>query len=253
MFALQRDLIFGGKRRGPIPADAPPTFANAERIALKTTGGRVDALYLPPRGGLSARAPALLFTHGNAERIEDFPDWFEVVRPPGVAALLVEFPGYGWSEGEPSAASVRETLAVAHDWLCARPDIDRARIIGYGRSLGGGAICTLVGHRPLAALVLSSTFTSLRPFAWRMFAPPVLLRDALDNLEALKRFEGPVLIVHGSFDELIPYAQGQELAAATPRAKLVTYPAGHNDCPPDAGEFAAELKAFLQDHALIAR
>jgi len=255
MFAWQRDIIFGGKRRGPMPASVPPTFPNAERIALKTASGRVDALYLAPRGQVpaGAKTPAFLFAHGNAELIEDFADWFEAVRPAGVAALLVEFPGYGWSEGEPSGASVRDALAVAHDWLSARPEIDAGRIIGYGRSLGGGAICSLIGHKPLAALVLSSTFTSLRPMAWRMFAPPVLLRDVLDNLSALKRFDGPILVVHGSFDELIPYAHGQELAAARPRTKLVTYPAGHNDCPPDAAVFAVELQAFLQDQSLIAR
>jgi pimeloyl-ACP methyl ester carboxylesterase len=254
MFVLQRDLIFGGKRRGPMPASAPPVFPNAERIALKTAAGRVDALYLAPRGPASAgqKAPAFLFAHGNAELIEDFLEWFDAVRPAGVAALLVEFPGYGWSEGEPTGDSVREALVLAHDWLSARPDIDASRIIGYGRSLGGGAICSLVGHKPLAALVLSSTFTSLRPMAWRMFAPPMFLRDALDNLSALKRFDGPILVVHGSFDELIPYAHGQELAAATPRTKLMTYPAGHNDCPPDATVFAADLHAFLRDNALIA-
>lgn len=254
VFALQRSMIFGGKRRGPIPASPPPVFQLAERIALKTQSGRVDALYLAPRIAPAdgTGAPAILFAHGNAELIEQFPAWFDAVRPPEVAALLVEYPGYGWSEGEPTAASVRDALSVAHDWLSARPEIDRMRVIGYGRSLGGAAMCTLIGHRPLAALILSSTFTSLRPFAWRMLAPPVLLLDAFDNHAAIQRFDGPILVVHGSSDELIPYAQGQALAAATKRAKLVTYRAGHNDCPPDAAQFARDLEAFLAEHALIA-
>lgn len=251
---LQRALIFGGKRSGPVPDTPPPASQLGERIALKTPGGRVDALYLAPRiaPAQGSRAPAILFAHGNAELIEQFPEWFEAVRPPDVAVLLVEYPGYGWSEGEPTGDSVRDALTVAHDWLSARPEIDRTRIIGYGRSLGGAAICSLIGQRPLAALILSSTFTSLRPFAWRMLAPPLLLRDAFDNLAAIQRFEGPILVVHGSIDELIPYAEGQALAAATKRAKLVTYRAGHNDCPPDAAQFASDLKAFLAEHALIA-
>ena len=254
VFTLQRALIFGGKRRGPIPATAPPAFQLAERIALETPSGRVDALYLAPRIAPAGdtRAPAILFAHGNAELIEHFPEWFEAVRPPEVAVLLVEFPGYGWSEGEPTGRSVRDALTVAHDWLSARPEIDRTRIIGYGRSLGGAAICSLIGPRPLAALILSSTFTSLRPFAWRMLAPPVLLLDAFDNLAAIQRFDGPIMVVHGSIDELIPYEQGQALAAATKRAKLVTYRAGHNDCPPNAAQFAGDLKTFLAEHALIA-
>lgn len=252
MFALQRTLIFGGKRRGPIPATPAAAFERAERIALKTPSGLVDALYLAPRTAPAGarKAPAILFAHGNAELIEQFPDWFEAVLPPEVAVLLVEYPGYGWSEGEPTARSVRAALEVAHDWLSARPEVDAARIIGYGRSLGGAAICSLIGHRPLAALILSSTFTSLRPFALRMLAPPALLLDTFDNVAALERFEGPILVVHGSSDELIPHGQGQQLAAASKRAKLVTYRAGHNDCPPDAEQFAADLKAFLDEHAL---
>lgn len=243
-----------GKRRGPITG-APPPFADAQRVALQTPAGRVDALYLAPRIAPAAghRAPAVLFAHGNAELIDDFPEWFEVVRPPELAVLLVEYPGYGWSEGEPSAESARETLLLAHDWLTARPEVDPARIIGYGRSLGGGAICTLIGRRPFAALVLSSTFTSLRPLARSMFAPPVLLEDPLDNLAAIKRFDGPVLVLHGTHDEVIPYSHGEELAAAAPRAKLLVYRAGHNDCPPDPARYGEQLEAFLSDNALLGR
>lgn len=245
-------MIFVGKRRGA-PVGAPPAFENAERVALQTPVGRVDALYMPPQVSPApgASVPALLFAHGNAEEIEDWPPWFEAVRPPELAVLLVEYPGYGWSEGEPSAASARDTLLVAHEWLSARPEIDEQRIIGYGRSLGGGAICTLIGRKPLAALVLSSTFTSLRPLARQMFAPPFLLEDPLDNLAALKRFDGPVLVVHGTHDELIPFAQGQQLAAATPRARLLAYDAGHNDCPSDLSDYAAQLRAFLSEHGLL--
>jgi fermentation-respiration switch protein FrsA (DUF1100 family) len=169
-----------------------------------------------------------------------------------LGVLLVVSRASGWPFAPPTAESVREALAVAHDWLAARPEIDRSRIIGYGRSLGGAAICTLIGHRALAALVLSSTFTSLRPFAWRMLAPPVLLRDAFDTLAAIRRFAGPILVVHGSIDELIPYAQGQALAAASERTKLLSYRAGHNDCPPDAEQFAADFLAFLSEHGLLA-
>ena len=77
-----------------------------------------------------------------------------------------------------------------------------------------------------------------------------MLLDTFDNVAAVKRFEGPILVVHGSIDELIPYAHGQQLAAASQRAKLVTYRAGHNDCPPDSEQFASDLKAFLDEHAL---
>lgn len=253
-FLLQNSLIFVGKRRGAVPIDVrvPPVPEGVERVAIATPAGRVEALYLPPRHvEAGSRAPAVLFAHGNAELIEDWPAWFEEVRPPELAVLLVEYPGYGRSEGVPTGASVRGAMLAAYDWLTARPEIDGARIVGYGRSLGGGAVCTLIGKRPLAALVLSSAFTSVVPFAARMFLPAILVREPFDNLSAVRGFEGPVLVIHGRQDEVVPYAHGMALAQAAKRGKLLSYDAMHNDCPPDAMMYSGELASFLLEHGLI--
>jgi uncharacterized protein len=142
-------------------------------------------------------------------------------------------------------------MLAGYDHLAARPEIDRARIIGFGRSLGGGAVCTLVGRRPLAALVLTSTFTSARPFAAGMLVPGFLARDPFDNLAAVQRFDGPILIAHGRRDSVIPYAHGEQLARAARHVRFVSYDADHNDCPPEWSVFALELRAFLEQHGLL--
>jgi len=251
VFFLQRSMLFAGRRRGPKPA--PGELASGiERVWLPIAEGRVEAYYLRPPEGSALPAPALLFAHGNAELIDDWPDLLEELRTLGLALLLVEYPGYGRSDGEPTERSVRETMEVAFDWLAARAEVDRQRIIGYGRSLGGGAICTLVGRRPLAALVLQSTFTGVRSFAAGMLLPGVLVRDPFDNLAAVARFQGPVLVVHGSRDEVIAYAHGQRLAAAVKRGRLRTYDSMHNDCPPDWDAFRDDLRSFLVEHRLLA-
>jgi fermentation-respiration switch protein FrsA (DUF1100 family) len=253
-FALQGSLIFAGKRSGApaLSPRLPPLPEGVERVAIATPSGRLEALYLAPRVVEDgARAPTILFAHGNAELIEDWPLWFTAVRVPELAVLIVGYPGYGRSDGTPTGASVRAAMLAAYDWLVARPEIDPQRVIGYGRSLGGGAVCTLIGKRPLAALVLSSTFTSLRPFASRMLLPGFLVREPFDSLDAVRRFEGPVLVLHGRRDELVPYTHGEALAAAARNGKLVGFDAMHNDCPPDEKTLAAELAAFLREHALI--
>jgi fermentation-respiration switch protein FrsA (DUF1100 family) len=250
-FMLQSSLIFVGKRRGGLTDQhtvaLPP---GVERVAIATPSGRLDALYLAPRP-VEEGSPAILFAHGNAELIDDWPSWFEQVRTPELAVLLVGYPGYGRSDGTPTGASVRAAMLAAYDWLIARPEIDPQRIVGYGRSIGGGAMCTLIGKRPLAALILSSTFTSLRPFASRMFLPGFLVSEPFNNLDAVRGFEGPVLVMHGRRDEVVPYAHGQELAAAARNGKLLSYDATHNDCPPEAQMYAGELAAFLREHELI--
>jgi pimeloyl-ACP methyl ester carboxylesterase len=59
----------------------------------------------------------------------------------------------------------------------------------------------------------------------------VLVRDPLDTLAAVGRFDGPVLVLHGEYDEIVPVDHGRALAAASARAQLHLLPCGHNDCP----------------------
>jgi hypothetical protein len=123
-----------------------------------------------------------------------------------------------------------------------RPDVDPARIVSYGRSLGGGVAARLATRRQVAALVLESSFTSLRSFARGFFAPGFLVRDPFDNLTELSRYRGPLLVLHGERDEVAPFAHGRALAAAVPGAVFVPMRCGHNDCErpwPDVLRFLA--------------
>jgi fermentation-respiration switch protein FrsA (DUF1100 family) len=101
----------------------------------------------------------------------------------------------------------------------------------HGRSLGGGAAAIVAANRPSAALVLESTFTSVRSFAHRFLAPEFLIRDPFDTLSVVRKYPGPVLVVHGDRDELIPPAHAEALAQASRRSQLHLVPGGHNDCP----------------------
>jgi pimeloyl-ACP methyl ester carboxylesterase len=226
--AMQRQMLF------PAPSftggDAFERAAGAERVWLDTDGARTEAWYLPPLQAAPGPAPLVVFAHGNGELIDDWAEAFEPPRRWGAAVLLVEYPGYGRSTGSPSQASIAATLASAFDRMTARAEIDPSRIIAYGRSLGGGAVCALARERRVAALVLESTFTSGRRLARGFGLPGFLVRDPFDNLETLRAYPGPVLIVHGEHDEIIPARHAAELHAAARRSRLELAPCGHNDC-----------------------
>lgn len=247
LFVLQRSVLFPGRRVDADPPSPEPP-PGVQGVWLSTPAGRVEAWFVP---GPAAKSPAFLFAHGNAERIDDWPMSLSGAASLGASLLMVEYPGYGRSEGEPSEASIRDTMLAAHAWLGARPEVDPARIVGFGRSLGTGAVCTLIGQRPLAALVLQSGFTSVRAFARERLLPGFLVRDPFDNAAALARYEGPVLVIHGDHDDVIPYAHGRALAAAARHAKLVTYDCAHNDCPPDFGVMHQDIGDFLREHHLL--
>ena len=89
--------------------------------------------------------------------------------------------------------------------------------------MGGGAICLLARERNLKALILQSTFPSLDMFATHYLAPSFLLRDRFDNLGALRSYSSPVLVMHGRYDQMIPWRQAQRLAAASDRATFMLY------------------------------
>lgn len=248
IFFGQRSLIFPGSRA--LGAVAPETLGG-ERIWLDATGARTEAWLLPPRNGAAA-GPLLIYAHGNGELIDHWVEAFEPARERGAAALLVEYPGYGRSRGSPSERSIQAALVAAYDFATQERGFAGRPVVGWGRSVGGGAICALARERPLAALVLESTFTSVIRMAQLAGIPerfaPLLVRDPFDNLTLLRRFTGPVLLLHGERDEIVPPAEATALQAGARAAELHWLPCGHNDCerpwPP--------VLRFLAAHGLLA-
>jgi len=227
LFAVQRNVLFPGGRIDGVLGLEP----DVERIWLDSDAGRTEAWFLAARRAAETATPAIVYAHGNGELIDHWPREFDALRERGLSVLLVEYPGYGRSSGKPSERSIARALTAAYDWAAADPRIDARRILGYGRSLGGGAICALSRERALAALLLESTFTSVRAQAWRYGLPGLLVRDPFDNLAHVREFRGPVLLLHGDRDLSIPVEQARALHAVSPGSELHVLPCGHNDCP----------------------
>ncbi len=228
VFLLQRSVMY----------PAPPPLARGGLVAgqaaavvpLHQPAGAVDALFLPATSGGSGPWPLLIFTHGNGELAEYWVDEFTEPRSWGWAVLLLEYPGYGGSAGKPSEASIHAVASAAHAWARGDARIDARRIVAYGRSLGSGPAARLAADAGLAGLILESAFTSTRPLAARFLVPGFLVRDPFDNVAALRRYRGPLLVLHGRQDAIIPIEHGRTLAAAVPGAEFHELPCGHNDC-----------------------
>lgn len=252
LFFLQRRMLY--PRDVFVPgADFTAAPGHAEVHWLSTDAGRVETwLLLPSIAPPASPAPAVIFAHGNAERIDFNVDEVEPLTRSGLAVLLVEYPGYGRSEGSPSQENITAAMVAAYDMLAADGRIDPGRIVFFGRSLGGGAVCALADRRPPAAMVLVSTFTSVRSMAKRYLVPPLFVRDPYDNLAVLRRYPGPVLIIHGKKDTIIPFDHARRLATAAADASLVAYDCGHNDLPPDPAHYWQAIFDFLQRCGIIA-
>ncbi len=249
-FLLQRNMIFPRFLISQAEDFMKPP--DIEVFRVNTGYEEVETWFMPAEPVFSSgRSPAVIFAHGNAELIDSWPQYLKPFTQNGLHVLLVEYPGYGRSTGKPSESSITRAFVAAYDHLVARENVDPGRIILFGRSLGGGAVCSLAKERPSAAIILSSTFTSISSFALKYGLPSFVIRDPMDNLNVLKQYKAPVLLFHGIRDEVIPFEHARTLAAASGMARLITYDSGHNDCPPDWDVFWRDVFDFLSDHSLV--
>jgi uncharacterized protein len=243
--AAERRLLFPAP---PTPPQSPTVDSDVQHTWIEIPSGRVEAFLLPPRSLTGGSDPLIIYAHGNGELVDYWLRAFTELQSQGVSVLLVEYPGYGRSTGVPSEKSIQQALAAGYDWAVSQPQIDPRRVIGYGRSLGGGAVCALARVRALAALVLESTFTSVKDVAAEVFrVPRFLVPDFFDNLAFVATYQSPVLILHGESDGSIPVSQARRLATAARGATLQIMQCGHNDCPRPL----PALKAFLNAHGLL--
>jgi fermentation-respiration switch protein FrsA (DUF1100 family) len=196
-------------------------------------GTRLAGWYIPPFPNPAGPFPALLWFYGNGETIAAIWPVLREFRPARTALLVLDYPGYGASEGRTTEPALYEAADLAYAALITRPGVDASGVRVYGRSLGTVAAAHVAATHAVAGLVLESPFTNARDMARRHYAPfpRFLIRLKLDNLGTITRVRCPVLILHGTHDRLVPLEMGKRVAAAAPGpVELVLIEgAGHND------------------------
>jgi uncharacterized protein len=207
-------------------------------------------------------AGSVLFLHGNAENIRTHVLGVLWLVKAGFNVFIIDYRGYGKSEGKPSPEGVVKDAEAALETLLAMPAIDRDRIIVFGQSLGGAVAIDLVATTPyrknIRALVVDSAFASYREIArekmdalWftRPFRYPLSLAfdDRFSPLRFVSRVSpAPVLFLHGLQDAVVPSHHGEDLfdAAGKPKELWLTGGAGHISSTRDP-EVRARLKEYL--------
>lgn len=245
-FIFPRDIPGRRDPAAPVPRGWEAVDASTE------PGVSVPAWLRIPPGAGERPVPAVVFFHGNAEVIDDIAgsslvSFYERL---GIAVLLMEYRGYGRAGGKPSQDAMTRDAVRAIDLLAGRTDIDPGRIVYYGRSLGGGVACAAALQRPPRAMILQSTFTSVRAMAGP-FIPGFLIRHPFDNAAAVARIDAPILFMHGSHDTIVPCSHSERLAARAKQPRLSMQACGHNDFPGDEMAFEADIQRFLADCRVI--
>lgn len=219
VFAFQRKLVF------PAPTQKAPLSDGWETARLP--GG---SFYLWSNAG---NGPVVVHFHGNAEQVADSLFLARAWKERGVSFAAVEYPGYPGAAGSPSESSLVAAGEEALRHLTEVRGVSPDRIVLSGQSVGTGVAVALASKGHGRRLILLSPYTSLPDVAatlFRWLPVRLLMRDRFDSLAKAPTVRVPTLVVHGTDDEVIPFALGKRLAEGLADARLVAIEgAGHND------------------------
>ena len=194
-------------------------------------------------------APLVIYFGGNAEEVSG-----EIVNAEHYAPFAVatfNYRGYGASEGKPGQRALFADALEIFDRLVARPDIDPARVVVVGRSLGSGVAVHLAAERRLAGVILVSPYDSVRSVAQDIYPlVPIglLLRHPFDSMNRAPTIEQPALVLAALEDATVPARHSERLYQAWGGPKrLVTLPGvGHGNIEAGVGYWPA-IEEFLRD------
>jgi fermentation-respiration switch protein FrsA (DUF1100 family) len=244
---FENRLIYLPSSDGPWDADLG--IGHEEVRFQARDGTRLHGWFLPAEKSRGV----LLWFHGNAGNVAYRLDLLRAMRGRlPVSVFIIDYRGYGRSEGSPSEEGIYLDARAAYDHLASVRHVPPERIVLFGKSLGGAPAIRLATQVPCAGLILQSTFTSAPAMARRMipFLPYLswTVRTRFPNLDSIPSVTVPKLFIHSRDDEMIPFEMGQELFDAAPEPKESYWfsGAGHNDFFEVEGErYLRRMEEFL--------
>ena len=250
MLILDRMMIYFPERGLATTPDS--VGLEYEDVYLTASDGtRIHGWHIPGRSEVT-----LLWFHGNAGNISHRLDNILMLHQRlGVSVLIIDYRGYGLSEGRPSEKGIYMDAEAAFDYLASDLGLNLERdVILLGRSLGAGVAVEMATRHRVRGVVLESGFTSIREMAEASGSPlPIplvltLFEARYDSISKMGRVESQVMVLHGDQDDTVPYWMAEKLYAAASEPKTL-YPirgAGHNDTVYVGGEeYLRALEEFI--------
>ena len=240
---LHRYFVYIPDRARVTPKEAG--FADVEEVVFKAADGtRLIAWHLPARPG----RPTLLYFTGNSGNVAKRANKIKAIAADGYGLFMLNYRGYGGSEGRPTERRVTADAVSAYDYLRGL-GVAPHDIVAYGESLGTAVASRLALQRHVEGLVLEAPFTSVVAVGrllWPYFPLGLIMADQYRTIERIGQVEAPLFIVHGGRDAIIPLDQARNVfhAATEPKSFALVPQAGHNDLY-DRGAWE-KVRGFLE-------
>ena len=226
-----------------------------EDVWIQTRDGpRIHGWLVRPPDVAADFSRAILWLHGNSGNIGNRAAAVAAMSQAlGAPVLIIDYRGYGRSEGSPGEDGLYSDAEAAYEYLSGLTEPAGARVVIFGRSLGAAVAARLATRRDAEALIIHSPFTSIAEMARRSnpFLPArLLVRARFDTLSIMPTIGMPVLVIHGTGDEIVPVEMGRRVfeAAAGPKRMFELEGEGHNEPHHDpAAPYYGAIREFLEE------
>ena len=235
----QRNLTYFPDKRRVQPANAG--LAGFTEVVLDAADGeRIVTWRYPAEAGKAT----ILYFHGNAGFLADRADRFADMAKAGFGVAALSYRGYGGSSGKPTEAGLFSDALALFDEVAAK---DAGPISVYGESLGAAIAVHVAANRPVAAAALEAPFTSAVEVGTKVYPwlpVDLLLLDRYESDTIIGEVTAPLVIIHGTDDEVLPFWMGEKLFKMANEPKTFVRVDGgmHNDIWPAA--FSAARGVF---------
>ncbi len=249
LFLFQDRMVFLSNLPGRALTATPQNAGfDYEDVTLETSDGlKLHGWYVP---AAQARG-VVLFLHGNAGNISHRLDSIAVFRELGLDTLIIDYRGYGRSEGKPSERGTYLDAEAAWHYLVDTRGVAANRIIFFGRSLGGAVVAWLATQYRPAAVIIESSFSSALDMARKLYPiMPVRLITRLEYpvSEYVSRLRCALLVIHSRDDEIIPFTMAEAIydSAAEPKSLLEIWGDHNNGFLLSRDRYLSGLDEFIQ-------
>jgi len=238
-----------------VPATPKDWGLKYEDVNFKSKDGtKLHAWFMPAQG--KAAKATVVFSHGNTGSIGHhlgFVMWFAEA---GYNVLTYDYRGFGSSGGTVDRRGMLDDVRAAFAYVKTRSDVNGDKLVSYGHSLGGAKSLAALGEEPvkgLRAVITDAAFSSYLAMAQTMAGQvgANLVTDEWAPKDAIRKISPvPLLIVHGTRDELVPVAQGRLLfkIAGEPKTLFEVKDGHHGDSlVRDHGAYRKKLLAWLDE------
>jgi len=220
---------------------------NVEEVEIQMTEGNILRGWLCKNHSTHSRK-LLIYFGGNAEEVSHlvpeaslFGDW---------DVLLVNYPGYGKSDGRPGEESFFNAALEIYDYAVSRMDADNAQIVVMGRSIGTASAVYLASKRKTRGVILVSPFESIRAVAQAKlpFLPvSLLLQHPFASKKYAEGIQAPVLAFYGTADNIVPPSHSKKLMEYwSGPVRLVELPGYNHNNIFDSEQLWRETERFLE-------